>query len=131
MTSSRGAKKPLSIDVFSSRPTKPGFPPSQQNTRYSVHNSATLALPLRHELDDTTGLGDLLLRQLADVPGADDDRDLGEAALAEDLGVAEGEEVEDGGGVLLGAVDVGVAGLSGDEGPELSRVSILGSFQRS
>ena len=75
---------------------------------------------LRHQLDNTTGLGDLLLSQLADVPGADDDRDLGDAALAEDLGVAQGEEVEDGGGVLLLAGEVGLAGLGGDEGPELS-----------
>lgn len=121
MTSSRGAKKkstPLLMYFHHGR-KNPGFP-SQQNTRYSrfpqPHFRSTT---LRHQLDDTTGLGDLLLSQLADVPGADDDRDLGEAALAEDLGVAEGEEVEDGGGVLLGAGDVGVAGLGGDEGPEL------------
>jgi hypothetical protein len=74
---------------------------------------------LRHQLNDTAGLDDLLLGELADPPGPDDDGDVGEAALAEDLGVAEGEEVEDGGGILLGAGDVGIAGLSGDEAPEL------------
>ena len=78
-----------------------------------------ISLNLRHQLNDTTGLGDLLLRELADVPGADDDRDLGEAALAKDLGVAEGQEVEDGDGLLLLAVEVGITGLGGDEGPEL------------
>ena len=79
----------------------------------------SLLLLLCHQLNDAAGLGDLLLRQLAHPPRADDERDLGDAALAEDLGVAEGEEVEDGDGVLLGAGDVGVAGLGGDEGPEL------------
>ena len=77
---------------------------------------------LCHQLNDTTGLLDLLLRQLAHPPRAHDERDLGKAALAEDLGVAEGEEVEDGDGVLLGAGNVGIAGLSGDEGPELVEV---------
>lgn len=74
---------------------------------------------LRNQLDDTAGLGDLLLRKLADVSGTDDDGDLRETALAKDLGVAEGEEVEDGGGVLLLALEVSLAGLGGDEGPEL------------
>jgi hypothetical protein len=71
------------------------------------------------ELNDTTSLLDLLLSQPADPSCADDQGDLGETALAEDLGVAKGEEVEDGDGVLLLAGDVGSAGLSGDEGPEL------------
>jgi hypothetical protein len=77
---------------------------------------------LCHQLNDTTGLLDLLLRQLAHPPRAHDERDLGKAALAEDLGVAEGEEVEDGDGVLLGAGNVGLAGLGGDESPELVEV---------
>lgn len=74
---------------------------------------------LSNQLDNTTGLVDLLLSQLADPSCADNQRNLGEAALAEDLGVAEREEVEDGDGVLLGAGDVGIAGLSGDESPQL------------
>ena len=37
--------------------------------------------------------------------------------LAEELGVAVGEEVDDGGRVGLGAADVLVPGLGGDEGP--------------
>jgi hypothetical protein len=73
------------------------------------------------ELDDTASLLDLLLGLCREVPGADDDRDLGEATLAENLGVAEVEEVEDGSLVaLLG--EVLVALLSGDEGPELVKV---------
>jgi hypothetical protein len=80
---------------------------------------------LCHQLDNAAGLCDLLLRQLAHPPRAHDQRDLGDAALAEDLGVAEGEEVEDGDGVLLLAGEVGLAGLTGDEGPELPCVSTL------
>ena len=74
------------------------------------------------ELDDTAGLLDLLLGLGRDVAGADDDGDSGETALAEDLGVAEGEEVEDGSlvGGLVG--EVGVALLGGDQGPELVEV---------
>ena len=73
------------------------------------------------ELDNTAGLLDLLLGLSGEVAGTDDDGDLGEAALAEDLGVAEVEEVEDGGLVaLLGKVLLAL--LSGDEGPELVEV---------
>lgn len=73
------------------------------------------------QLNDTTGLLDLLLGITAEVTGADNDGDLGETALAEDLGVAEGQEVDDGGGVGLGAGEVGIALLGGDEGPQLYR----------
>ena len=71
------------------------------------------------ELNDTTGLGDLLLSQTADPAGADDEGDLGEAALAENLGVAEGEQVDDGDGVLLLALEVGLTGLLRNQAPEL------------
>jgi hypothetical protein len=71
------------------------------------------------ELDNTAGLDDLALGVLGEVAGTDDDGALGEATLAEDLAVAEGEEVEDGGGLggLVGQVLLAL--LSGDEGPEL------------
>jgi hypothetical protein len=73
------------------------------------------------ELDDTTGLLDLLLGLGGEVAGADNDGDLGETTLAENLGVAEVEEVEDGSLVaLLG--EVLIALLSGDERPELVEV---------
>lgn len=73
------------------------------------------------ELDNTASLLDLLLGLGRDVAGADDDRDGGETALAEDLGVAERKEVEDRRLVrLLG--EVGVALLGGDERPELVEV---------
>jgi hypothetical protein len=71
------------------------------------------------ELDNTTGGLDLLLGVTADVAGTNDDGDLGETALAEDLGVAEGKKVDDGGDVGLLAAQVGITLLSGDEGPEL------------
>jgi hypothetical protein len=84
--------------------------------------------PIKHriqrlcdELNNTTSLLDLLLGITAEVTGADDDGDLGETTLAEDLGVAEGQEVDDGGGVGLGAAQVGVTLLGGDKGPELSK----------
>ena len=74
---------------------------------------------LGDELDNATGLLDLALGLGGDVAGADDDGDLGDAALAEDLGVAEGQEVDDGGGVGLLAAQVGLTLLSGDESPQL------------
>jgi hypothetical protein len=71
------------------------------------------------ELNNTTGGLNLLLGVTADIAGTDDDGDLGETALAEDLGVAEGKEVDDGGDVGLLAAQVGITLLGGDEGPEL------------
>lgn len=82
-------------------------------------NSVTsLRTRLCHKLNDTTGLGDLLLGQLADVSCADNDGGLGQTALAEQLGVAEGGEVDDGGGFGLGQVLL--ARLGGDQRPQLS-----------
>lgn len=71
------------------------------------------------ELDNTTGLLDLALGVLGEVAGADDEGNLRDATLAEDLAVAEGQEVEDGGGLggLVGQVLLAL--LGGDEGPEL------------
>lgn len=71
------------------------------------------------QLNDTTGLLDLLLGITAEVAGTDDEGDLGETALAEDLGVAKGQEVDDGGGVGLLAAQVGITLLGGDESPQL------------
>jgi hypothetical protein len=78
-----------------------------------------LFIPLSDQLNNTTSLLDLLLSQLAHPSSADNQGDLGQTALAKNLGVAEGEEVEDGDGVLLLAGDVGITGLGGDEGPQL------------
>ena len=75
--------------------------------------------PSCHQLNDTASLLDLLLRQPADPPCPDDERDLGEAALAQQLRVSEREEVEDRDRVLLLAGEVGFARLGGDEGPQL------------
>jgi hypothetical protein len=79
------------------------------------------------ELDNTAGLLDLALGVLGEVAGADDEGNLRDATLAEDLAVAEGEEVEDGGGLggLVGQVLLAL--LGGDEGPELwARMLVLG-----
>lgn len=72
------------------------------------------------ELDNTTSLLDLALSVLAEVAGTDDEGDLGETALAENLGVAKRDKVEDRGGVrgaLAGEVLLTL--LSGDQRPEL------------
>lgn len=103
-----------------------------------IHGSATVkyhplvnnAVPLQQshavhrlsdQLSDTTRLLDLLLSIPAEVSGANNDGDLGDAALAQDLGVAEGEEVDDGGGVSLLAAQVGFTLLGWDERPQLDR----------
>lgn len=78
------------------------------------------------QLNNTTSLLDLLLGITAEVTSTDDDGNLGKTALAEDLGVAEGQEVDDGGGVGLGAAQVGITLLGGDKGPKL-----CGKFQIS
>lgn len=74
---------------------------------------------LSNQLGNTARLLDLLLSVPAEVAGTDDNRDLGDTALAQDLGVAEGEEVDDRGGVGLLAAHVGFALLGRDEGPQL------------
>jgi hypothetical protein len=89
----------------------------------SFQQSSTQATSLCDELDNTTGLLDLALSLGRDVTGANDDWDLGETTLAEDLGVTEGEEVEDGGGVgVTLAGEVLLALLGRDERPELLKV---------
>lgn len=96
------------------------YVPLSSQTPYS-HAHRVVSGYLCDELDNTASLLDLLLSLGRDVAGADDDGDLRKAALSENLGVAEVEDVEDGGLVtLLG--EVGVALLSGDERPELVEV---------
>ena len=98
-------------------------PPNARLFPKSILSCVVVTYRLCDELDDTTGLLDLALSLGGDVTGADDDGDVGETALAEDLGVAEGQEVEDGGrvGVTL-AGEVLLALLGGNEGPELLEV---------
>jgi hypothetical protein len=84
-----------------------------------------IALRLCDELDNTTSLLDLALGILGEVTGADDEGNLRETTLSEDLGVAEGKEVEDGGsvrGALAGKVLLAL--LSGDQRPELELVLV-------
>jgi len=77
---------------------------------------------LCNELDNATSLLNLLLGLLRDVARADDDGDFGKTTFAKDLGVAQREEIKDGGliGRLLGEVLVTL--LSRNEGPKLVKV---------
>jgi hypothetical protein len=78
-------------------------------------------LCLCDELDDTTSLRNLLLREGRDVACAHNDGDVRKAALSENLRVSEGEEVEH--GCLVGLlVQVRIALLGGDERPQLVKV---------
>jgi hypothetical protein len=110
--------------------------PSACQCQLTMNRKPPLPLPLslinlslRDQLDDTTSLDDLPLSLLAEISGAHDDGDGWETALAADLGVAQRQEVEDGHGVLLGALgEVGVALLGGDQGPELFVVEVCVSM---
>lgn len=85
----------------------------QLSTQISIAN-------LTDQLNDTASLLDLLLSESRDVASLNDDRGVRETTLSEDLGVSEGEEVEDRGLVASLAVQVLLALLGGDESPELS-----------
>lgn len=72
-------------------------------------------------MDRATSLLDLALSLGRDVAGLDDNWDSRETTLAEELGVAEREQVDNGSGVLGGvAVDVLLTELEGNERPELN-----------
>lgn len=79
---------------------------------------------LSDELNNSTGLEDLLLSLLGDVSCANDNGGLGQTALAQELGVSEGEEVNDGGGVGGGVVEVLLAHLEGYQRPQLVDVDL-------
>jgi hypothetical protein len=84
------------------------FPPNRRH-RFPDASSS------RDQLHNAAGFGNLLLGQLANPSCADNQGNLGDPALAQNLGVAEGQKIEDGNGILLLASDVGIAGLGGDE----------------
>lgn len=113
--------------------SSPDTPCSFCRKKYNFCQRRGSGLSSKHlcdELAGTAGLGDLLLGVLGEVAGADDDWDtLWETALAEDLAVAVGEEVDDWGGVggLVGEVLLALLGW--DEGPELGGVSTKFSAQ--
>jgi len=73
------------------------------------------------KLNHTTSLLDLALGVLAEVACADDNGNLRDPTLAENLAVAEREEVEDGSGVGALVVEVLFTLLEWDEGPELEK----------
>lgn len=71
------------------------------------------------QLNDTTGGDDLLLSELGEPSGADDDWNVWEASLSEDLGVSEWKEIDNWEGVLVLVLEVLLTLLSWDEGPKL------------
>ena len=77
-------------------------------------------------MDNATSLLDFPLRLFAEVSCLNNDWDFGKPALAEDLGVSEGEEIDNRSSarlLLLGQVLV--TSLRGDERPELERIATL------
>ena len=71
------------------------------------------------QLNDTTGGDDLLLGELREPSGADDDWDVWETSLSENLGVSEWEEIDNWESVLVLVLEVLLALLSWDKGPKL------------
>lgn len=78
-----------------------------------------LSVRLGDELNNATGIRDLLLGLLADVSCADDDRSLRQAALSEELGVSESVEVDERGGVGGRVLQGLLADVGGDQRPQL------------
>ena len=86
----------------------PSYSKRRQGTSLSGENASS------------ANLLDLLLGDLREEPGLDDDGLLGQVALAQDLEVACSGDVDDGG--LLLVVGVLGASLLGDQGPQLVQV---------
>lgn len=83
-----------------------------------------LSIRLGDELNNATGIRDLLLGLLADVSCADDDGGLGQAALSEELGVSESIEVDERGGVGGRVLQGLLADVGGDQRPQLVDVDL-------
>lgn len=77
---------------------------------------------LCNKLDLATCLCNLSLGLLADIPGSNDDWDFRNSALAQNLGVAECQQVKYRSSILLRAGDVFVTRLLWDQGPKLLEV---------
>lgn len=77
------------------------------------------SMRLGDELNNTTGIRDLLLCLLADVSCADDDGGLGQPALSEELGVSESVEVDQGCGVGGRVLQGLLTDIGGDQRPQL------------
>ena len=82
---------------------------------------------LCNQLDNPTRFCNLFFRQLTHPSCTDEERNVGEATLAEELGIAKGKQVEDRDGVFLLAGHVGITGLEGNEGPELQKRRLVNS----
>ncbi len=87
--------------------------PSSRVYRHPLH------FVLCHKLHDGTGLLQLAFSQLADIAGADNEWYFREAALSEKFGVAERQQVDNGGSVLLLAGQVLGPDLLRDQRPKL------------
>lgn len=82
----------------------------------------SIAIYLTNQFDNTSSGFYLLLGKLGYVAGLDDNWNFRESSLSKDLRVAEGQKVDDWGDItgLLG--EVLLAGVGGDERPELIEV---------
>lgn len=77
------------------------------------------SIRLGNELNDSTGIRNLLLGLLADVSCADDNGGLGQAALSEELGVSESVEVDERGGVGGRVLQGLLTDIGRDQRPQL------------
>lgn len=78
-----------------------------------------LSIRLGNELNDSTGIRNLLLGLLADISCADDNGGLGQAALSEELGVSESVKVDERGGVGGRVLQGLLADVGRDQRPQL------------
>ena len=92
---------------------------SWKATGLPCHSQSLAMKILCDQLNNTTSLSDLSLCLLAEPTRAHYQGDGWDSAFAENFAVAEGEEIEDGDGILLAAGEVFITLLGGDEGPEL------------
>jgi hypothetical protein len=83
---------------------------------------------LTDQLNDTTSFLDFALSLGGEVSCTNDERDFWNATLAENLGVAEGEEVKDWSGVGFLVGKVLLALLDWDKGPELWLLIVVQSI---
>lgn len=95
---------------------------------HSLHSRILFSFPeiLRHQLDDTAGFCDLALGQLADVSGAYHEGEFGQTSLAQQFGVAEVKQVDNGGCVFRLAGDVFLVHVLREERGKLDRVALAG-----
>lgn len=82
----------------------------------------SIAIYLTNQLDNTSNGFYLLLGKFGNIAGLDDNWDIREPSLSKDLGVPEGQKVDDWGDITSLLGEVLLATLGGDEGPKLVKV---------